>query len=80
MVALLLTLSMSALAQVTTSSMTGKVTLEGSGDEIIGATVVAVHEPSGTRYNAVTNVNGMFTIQGMRTGGPYNVTVSYIRH
>ena len=80
MVALLLTLSMSALAQVTTSSMTGKVTLEGSGDEIIGATVVAVHEPSGTRYNAVTNVNGMFTIQGMRTGGPYNVTVSYIGH
>ena len=80
MVALLLTLTMSALAQVTTSSMTGKVTLEGSGDEIIGATVVAVHEPSGTRYNAVTNVNGMFTIQGMRTGGPYNVTVSYIGH
>ena len=80
MVALLMTLTMSALAQVTTSSMTGKVTLEGSGDEIIGATVVAVHEPSGTRYNAVTNVNGMFTIQGMRTGGPYNVTVSYIGH
>ena len=80
MVALLLTLSMSALAQVTTSSMTGKVTLEGSGDEIIGATVVAVHEPSGTRYNAVTNVNGLFTIQGMRPGGPYNVTVSYIGH
>ena len=80
MVALLLTLSMSALAQVTTSSMTGKVTLEGSGEEIIGATVVAVHEPSGTRYNAVTNVNGLFTIQGMRPGGPYNVTVSYIGH
>ena len=80
MVALLMTLTMSALAQVTTSSMTGKVTLEGTGEEIIGATVVAVHEPSGTRYNAVTNVNGMFTIQGMRTGGPYNVTVSYIGH
>ena len=78
MVALLLTLSMSALAQVTTSSMSGKVTLEGSGEEIIGATVVAVHEPSGTRYNAMTNVNGLFSIQGMRTGGPYSVTVSYI--
>ena len=78
--AMLLTLTMSALAQVTTSSMSGKVTLEGTGEEIIGATVVAVHEPSGTRYNAVTNINGMFTIQGMRTGGPYAVTVSYIGH
>ena len=77
---MLLTMTMSALAQVTTSSMAGKVVLEGSDEEIIGATVVAVHEPSGTRYNAVSNVNGMFTIQGMRTGGPYNVTVSYIGH
>ncbi len=80
LVAVLLSMTMSALAQVTTSSMAGKVVLEGSDEEIIGATVVAVHEPSGTRYNAVTNVNGMFAIQGMRTGGPYNVTVSYIGH
>ena len=69
----------SALAQVTTSSMSGKVTLgSASGEEVIGATVQAVHEPSGTRYAAVTNVDGRFNIQGMRTGGPYVVTVSYI--
>ena len=80
MVAMLLMLTLGAMAQVTTSSMAGKVTLEGSDDEIIGATVVAVHEPSGTRYTAVTNVKGMFAIQGMRSGGPYNVTVSYIGH
>ena len=77
---MLLTIVVGAVAQVTTSSMAGKVTLEGSGEEIIGATVVAVHEPSGTRYTAVTNMNGMFTIQGMRPGGPYAVTVSYIGH
>ena len=59
--------------------MAGKVTFEDAkGEEVIGATVVAVHEPSGTRYTAVTNVSGNFTIQGMRTGGPYEVTVSYI--
>ena len=80
MVALLLTLTMSVVAQVTTSSMAGKVTLEGSEEEVIGATVVAVHEPSGTRYNAVTNASGQFSINGMRPGGPYNVTVSYIGH
>ncbi|MBQ9261425.1 MAG: TonB-dependent receptor [Prevotella sp.] len=79
LVAVLLTLSLTAMAQITTSSMAGKVTLDDEkGEEVIGATVVAVHEPSGTRYTAVTNTSGRFSINGMRTGGPYNVTVSYI--
>ena len=67
-----------AMAQVTTSSMSGKITMKDSGEEVIGATVQVVHEPSGTRYNAVSNMDGRFSIQGMRTGGPYSVTVSYI--
>lgn len=63
-------------AQVTTSSMSGKIT---DGSEVfIGATVVAVHTPSGTQYGTVTNADGRYTIQGMRPGGPYNITVSYI--
>ena len=77
--ALMLMFLTSAVAQVTTSSMSGKVTLgDASGEAVIGATVQAVHEPSGTRYAAVTNVDGLFAIQGMRTGGPYAVTVSYV--
>ena len=79
LVVLMLTSTLTIMAQITTSSMAGKVTFEDAkGEEVIGATVVAVHEPSGTRYTAVTNVSGLFTIQGMRTGGPYEVTVSYI--
>ena len=79
LVVTLLTLSLTAVAQITTSSMAGKVTFDdANGEEVIGATVVALHEPSGTRYTAVTNVSGRFSIQGMRTGGPYEVTVSYI--
>ena len=78
LVAMMLTITMSVVAQVTTSSMAGFVTFAGDGESVIGATVQAVHEPSGTRYNAVTNVNGRFSIQGMRTGGPYTVTVSYV--
>jgi len=79
LVALMLTFSLTLMAQITTSSMAGKVTLDNAnGEEVIGATVVAVHEPSGTRYTAVTNTTGRFSINGMRTGGPYAVTISYI--
>ena len=67
------------MAQVTTSGIAGKVTLDSAkGESVIGANVVATHEPSGTRYQAVTNTDGRFNIEGMRPGGPYVVTVSYI--
>lgn len=64
-------------AQVTTASMSGKVT-DASNETIIGATVQAVHEPSGTRYGTITNTDGRFFIQGMRTGGPYKVEITYV--
>lgn len=41
------------LAQMTTSGINGMVT--AGGDKAIGATVTAVHEPSGTTYNTVVN-------------------------
>ena len=63
-------------AQVTTSAMSGVVT--DSNEALIGATVQAVHTPSGTKYNAVTNMDGRYSMQGMRTGGPYTVTVTYV--
>ena len=64
-----------ASAQVTTSSLGGRV-VDQNGEPVIGAAVVAIHEPSGTSYGSVTNVDGLYTIQGMRTGGPYRVEVS----
>ena len=67
---------LTTMAQVTTSSINGKVVADG--EEVIGATVTAKHVPSGTVYNAVTNVHGRYTIQGMRVGGPYEVTISYL--
>ncbi len=72
----LLTIATIVSAQVTTSSISGKVTAQD--EPAIGATVIAIHESSGTRYGAVTNVNGQFTIQGMRAGGPYKIDISYI--
>ena len=52
--------------------------MEDTKEEVIGATVQAVHDPSGTKYAAITNIDGRFNIQGMRNGGPYTVTVTYI--
>lgn len=66
----------SALAQVTTSALRGHVT--GSADPLVAATVSAVHTPSGTKYNALTDADGNFFINNMRVGGPYTVTVTYI--
>ena len=74
--ALLAFMVTTAMAQITTSGLSGSVT--ASGEDVIGATIEAVHVPSGTRYKAVTNIDGMFTINGMRVGGPYEVKISYI--
>jgi hypothetical protein len=66
----------SLLAQgVTTAGMTG-VVQDPQGQPVPGATVVAVHEPSGSRYQTVSRADGRFTIQGMRVGGPYTVTAT----
>ncbi len=64
-----------AYAQVTTSALSGRV-VDQNGEPVIGAAVLAQHEPSGTVYGAVTNADGRYTIQGMRTGGPYKVDFS----
>ena len=66
-----------AYAQVTTASLSGKL-VDASGEPVPGAAAVAVHEPSGTTYGAVTNADGLYTIQGMRSGGPYKVTFSML--
>ena len=76
LIATLMLMVSSVVAQVTTSGLSGRVSADG--EDVIGATVEAVHTPSGTKYVAVTNAKGQFNINGMRSGGPYEVTVSYI--
>ena len=65
-----------AFAQVTTSSIAGRVTdAEGA---IAGAPVIATHVPSGSNYYTVTDANGNYRINAITPGGPYTVTVDML--
>ena len=67
----------STYAQVTTSNIRGAV-VDDQQVPLLGANVVAVHTPTGTRYGAITNEEGRYNLLNLRVGGPYEVTISYI--
>ncbi len=75
----LITLSatISGFSQVTTANMAGYVN-DSNNQPLTGANVVALHTPTGSKYGAVTNEDGKFTILNMRVGGPYTIKVSYV--
>ena len=60
---------------LTTGTLSGTVA-DPQGAVLPGTTVAAVHEPTGTSYEAVTNADGRFEIPNVRVGGPYRVSVS----
>ena len=60
---------------VTTGVIAGKVA-DQQGGVLPGATVVAVHTPTGTTYQAVTDVDGRYSILNVRVGSPYKITVT----
>ncbi|MDQ6903390.1 MAG: carboxypeptidase-like regulatory domain-containing protein, partial [Bacteroidota bacterium] len=66
-----------SIAQVTTSSITGFIKSE-NGQPLEGATVTAVHQPSGSKYVTLTKKDGNFSIPNTRVGGPYKITVDYV--
>lgn len=62
---------------ITTASISGIVT-DAQGEPLAGATVLAVHLPSGTEYGAATLPSGRFNIPAARIGGPYKITISFV--
>lgn len=63
-----------AVAQETTSSISGTVTSKGA--PVPNASVTVLHVPSGTKTTVTTNASGAYTAAGVRTGGPYTVTAT----
>ena len=64
-------------AQVTTSSISGTVT-DSNGTPLVGASVTAVHQPTGTKYVTLSKQGGVVNLPGLRAGGPYTITVTYV--
>ncbi len=69
--------SVQVFAQTTTAAISGTV-LDEKGEGLPGANVIAIHEPTGSRYGAATRADGRFNIVNMRVGGPYKVTISFV--
>ena len=74
---LLCFMSLGALAQVTTSSIKGLV-VDDLNEPLLGANIVAIHNPTGTKYGAISNEDGRFNLVNLRVGGPYEITISYV--
>jgi hypothetical protein len=72
----LLLVSVTIKAQ-TTASIVGFVK-DASDKGMVGATIEAIHEPSGTKYKAQSQADGRYYLQGLRIGGPYTVKASFV--
>jgi hypothetical protein len=71
-----LAIAVPASAQtVTTGALSGSV-VDAQGGALPGATVLATHGPTGTKYEGITQADGRFIMQNVQVGGPYTVTVT----
>jgi hypothetical protein len=66
-----------ANAQLTTATITGKVT-DQKGGTLPGVTISLVNTSTGTRYGNQTNSDGRFSIPNVNPGGPYTITASFV--
>ncbi len=62
---------------LTTSNLSGTVR-DQNGEPLPGATVVAVHGPTGSTFGVSTNTDGRFRLANINVGGPYKLTVSFV--
>ena len=77
-ISILILFSTVSFAQGVTNSSIGGQIKDNTGEPLPGGNIVAIHVPSGAQYGASTDFDGFYRISNMRSGGPYNVTISYV--
>ncbi|MCW3092711.1 MAG: TonB-dependent receptor plug [Ferruginibacter sp.] len=75
--AIFLLLSFVGKAQETTSEIQGTITDNSSGP-LTGATITALHQPTGTKYATTSRKDGRYNLPNLRIGGPYEIKVSFV--
>jgi hypothetical protein len=65
-------------AQVTTGSISGSVKAMSDKAGLAGASIEAIHEPTGTKYTTVASKGGRFDIANVNAGGPYTIKASFV--
>lgn len=75
---ILIGLQNSVLGQGSTSSRITGIVTGSDGESLPGATVQAVHTPTGYEYGTITNIEGLYTLNNVNVGGPYEITISFV--
>lgn len=65
------------ITQETNSALTGTVK-DAAGKALVGATITATHQPTGTVYTAISRAEGRYDINNMRPGGPYTIATTFV--
>lgn len=66
-----------SFSQLTTSEINGIIT-DTLGNGLAGATIQAVHTPTGSKYTTTSRRDGHYNLANLRVGGPYTITATYI--
>lgn len=77
-VALAVGMSTTAMAQQTSSGISGKIS-GPQGNPDAGTVVTITHVPSGSTKTTTTGGTGQFSAKGLRVGGPYTIVVDSSR-
>jgi Carboxypeptidase regulatory-like domain len=75
---LMVSMSILAFAQGSTTAAIAGTVIDETNAGLPGATVVAIHVPTGTQYATITRENGQYNIVNMRVGGPYKIAITFV--
>lgn len=74
----LVMLPLVGLSQGTTSATIQGTVFDSQGEVLPGANIVAIHQPTGSRYGTSSRADGRYTLKNVRVGGPYALEVTFV--